>query len=278
MRCEIFKPVCALVALLVLASVAIELNHIESAQQRAQANEIEPTTDVLSTLIVNAPTSDWQRMGKDTWLLSYDGRTRSTRWTLEYLTADNTKAKVSRSGEHFRQANAPKEFRASPADYARSGFDVGHQAAAANHATAPEALEETFTAANATPQTPALNRGRWRELETEIRALTSSARCVWVVTAPIWKPAGRVDGTAWLTVQMIGANDVWIPTHCGKAILIEREPEGLECRAWIVPNDDNPPPLDDCRVTTDEFERATGLDVWQSLPAAVEERLEAVAL
>lgn len=247
------------------------------------APAVAPEADVLTGLMCNAPTGDWHRMGKDTWLLSYDGRTRSTRWTLEYLTADSVKAKVARTGEHFRQANAPKEFSAAPADYARSGFDIGHQAAAANHATALEALEETFTTANATPQTPALNRGRWRELEIQIRALTGSSRCVWVVTAPIWKPAGRVDGTAWVTIQMIGANDVWVPTHCGKAILIEREGplhghKPIECRAWIVPNVDDPPPLDDCRVTTDEFERATGLDVWQSLPHELEERLEAAAL
>lgn len=69
------------------------------------------------------------------------------------------------------------------ADYVRSGYDRGHMAPAADFNWSTNALRETYLFSNICPQTPTLNRGRWREIEAELRALAASGT-VRIVTAP----------------------------------------------------------------------------------------------
>jgi len=244
----------------------------------------------MSALEAWAPTRDFRRCGD--FLLSYDGRTRCARWTLERLTPASLAGRpVDRTGLRFLvDRNVPPEFAAKPADYQGTGFDLGHCAAAANHAGSLDQLRKTFTPANAAPQAAAFNRGPWRALESYLRGVAERTRGVWIVTAPLWLPAGhhqvcvRQEGeqcvdtrrVSFLRFEAIGENIVWIPTHWGKAALIEHSDGRLEARAWLLANVSgaDQPAFEDHEVPVDRFEAAAGLDVFSPLPDDQEAALE----
>lgn len=102
-------------------------------------------------------------------------------------------------GEVVVTNRAAIPFRADPrvaasdvgADYLRSGFDRGHMAPAADFNFDRGALEETYSFTNICPQRPTLNRGRWAEIEAEVRRLAASGT-VRVLTFPEFEGTNRI--------------------------------------------------------------------------------------
>jgi DNA/RNA endonuclease G (NUC1) len=76
-----------------------------------------------------------------------------------------------RAGFTFK--NDLKIVTATTADYTRSGYDKGHMANSEDFASNCELDELTFRYYNCAPQTPELNRGPWRILESKIRDLSA---------------------------------------------------------------------------------------------------------
>lgn len=72
-----------------------------------------------------------------------------------------------RSADHFITGNLPHS--ATAKDYARNGYDEGHLANSKDFAYDCPSQELTFRFYNCVPQTPKLNRGIWKELETLVR-------------------------------------------------------------------------------------------------------------
>lgn len=70
----------------------------------------------------------------------------------------------TRSGIAWRKTVGRKVFH-----YPGSGYDKGHLAAAQDFAYDCDALRRTFDYINALPQRPALNRGEWKRIETQVR-------------------------------------------------------------------------------------------------------------
>lgn len=217
------------------------------------------------------PDQEWASRGG--YLVSYDGRTRCPRWVLEKLDADQLAVRVIRDGQDFRADQAvPAEVRVGPADYRGSGFDIGHLAPAAVHRTSQQDLESTFLFSNAVPQPRSVNAGVWLALENEV-ASQAKASSVWVITAPLW----FAEDNGELRVRTIGRRTVWVPTHVGKAVLVEERQRVDRLRAWVIPNN-----VEACRgkrfhdfqVRVDEFEIRSGLNVFSALPDELEEQLE----
>lgn len=78
-------------------------------------------------------------------------------------------------------------------DYARSGYDRGHLAPAADFNWNRQALAETYLFSNICPMHPNLNRGRWSENEAEVRRLaTSTTSTVHVLIIPIFNQTNRI--------------------------------------------------------------------------------------
>jgi len=215
-------------------------------------------------------TPDGSGVLREKYLLGYDGRTRSARWVLERLDSVSLGKKVDRDTERFAADSlAGEEFRATATDYRGSGFDIGHLAPADTHRLSQSDLDSTFLYSNATPQLPEFNRGLWKSLESKVREAGETSP-VWVITAPMWIPT---EGK--LAVGTIGPHGVWVPTHCGKAVLIERGKE-VELKAWIMPNRDlKGRKLEEFEVSIDAFETAAGFDCWAGLPDETEKKLEA---
>lgn len=227
-----------------------------------------------------APTCDY--LSRSNYLVSFDGSRRVPRWTLEKLTRESLAGDASRDQQTFyRDPETPDEFAPEPRDYAGSMFDRGHLAAAANHRASEEAMSATFTLANIMPQNPNLNRRAWAALEQHVRELATAegVRCCWVVTAPAWLADDpqfvRGAYVSFLQIRTIGKHGVWVPTHCAKALLIEREDGTYQMRSWLMRNGETVDPrLEKHEVTANAIERACGINLWSDLPDELEERME----
>ncbi len=160
-------------------------------------------------------------------------------------------------------ASAPK-----PGDYTKSGYDRGHMVP--NYAIitryGEEARRKTFMMSNIAPQTPALNRGVWREVEHRIADLwTARFGEIWVIVGCIPDSCGeKVSGT-----------DIDVPSAYYQVMIAQ---EGMNVRALAVLFDrDVPWRAWAARniVSIDELEKLTGLDFNPELPAFIQDPLEA---
>ena len=155
-----------------------------------------------------------------------------------------------------------------PADYSKSGYDRGHMVP--NYAIITRYGEDerrkTFMMSNIAPQSPALNRGVWREVEHRIADLwTQRYGEIWVVVGCIPSQSGEtVSGTG-----------IDVPSAYYQVIIAQ---EGLNVRAlallfgqdvkwreWAARN----------IISIDELEKLTGLDFNPDLPAFIQDPIEA---
>ncbi len=146
--------------------------------------------------------------------LAYDPRTRNPIYTYEKLSSSSLVGRVSRDNCQFKEDNRiPEIFRSTLKDYQSSGYDRGHLAPAANHKGSYDAMADTFFMSNMSPQDPKFNRGYWANLEKYVRDLTKECRTLEVFTGPLYLPVEEADGKRYVKYQVIGKNDVAVPTH-----------------------------------------------------------------
>ena len=155
-----------------------------------------------------------------------------------------------------------------PGDYTKSGYDRGHMVP--NYAMitryGEEARRKTFKMSNIAPQTPALNRGVWREVEHRIADLwTARYGEIWVIVGCISDAVG----------ETISGTGIDVPSAYYQIIIAQ---EGMNVRAlamifdrdvawreWAARN----------IISIDELEKLTGLDFNPELPAFIQDPLEA---
>lgn len=213
------------------------------------------------------PTKEYEtRIG---YWFQFNEVTKLPRWTAEHYTKDTLQQNVNRDSNPFRGDPAvPLAFRVTPADYKGTGYDMGHMAAANAHRSSAEALRETFLMTNMCPQEPKCNRGWWKssEAETQKDGIDSDE---WVISLPVFLDR---SGKATVKVSKTIGNKVAVPTHFAKSTLVKRSGK-LTLKSWLGPNaavED----LNTIRVSVDEIEAATGINLWQGIPN--EDSLESV--
>lgn len=160
-------------------------------------------------------------------------------------------------------------FRSKNSDYKYSGFDRGHLAAAGNHKLSQDICNETFLLSNMAPQVGlGFNRDKWEHLERYARSLTKIYRNVYVCTGPLYLPKKDVDGKMYVKYQVIGENNVAVPTHFFKIIVGEFETtKDLEMEAYVLPNEAIPDhvAIHSFQMPPDAIERAAGLLFFDKL-------------
>ena len=211
-----------------------------------QEKVIKKRVEVLSN-----PTLDYGNF-----TLTYDSKNRVPLWTHEHLTSKSIERKASRNQLYFSQdAQIYPLHRSSLKDYQKSGFDRGHMAPAANHQSSIEALKNTFYLTNICPQNASLNRGLWASLERSVRGYVTEEKEVDVITGPLFLPSQ--DGNKrYIYYQLIGENDVAVPTHFFKLIVKDRE-----TLAYIIPNQNisDKTPIENYRTSVEVLEKVSGL-------------------
>ncbi|XP_020369310.1 nuclease EXOG, mitochondrial [Rhincodon typus] len=171
---------------------------------------------------------------------SYDQAKRTPRWVLEHITKGKLQGEADRKHCKFKpDPNIPPLFSATNEDYIRSGWSRGHMAPAGDNKFSAQAMAETFYLSNIVPQNFENNAGFWNRLEMYCRELTQRYENVWVISGPLTLPLTRADGKKTVTYQVIGKNEVAVPTHLYKIILVQKgkaPSELLALGAFVVPN------------------------------------------
>ncbi|XP_049618709.1 endonuclease G, mitochondrial isoform X2 [Syngnathus scovelli] len=155
---------------------------------------------------------------RESYVSSYDPRTRTPAWVIERLSGDTLGGAADRACCDFKEDDSVHFYhRATNADYKGSGLDRGHMAAAANHKWSQKAMDDTFYLSNVAPQNPHLNQNAWNNLEKLCRSLTKRYANVYVCTGPLYLPRQEADGKLYVRYQVVGRNHVAVPTHFFKA-------------------------------------------------------------
>jgi endonuclease G, mitochondrial len=122
--------------------------------------------------------------------------------------------------EHAVGCNGREGFEPDPVvkgipngkDYAKSGYDIGHLANAADLAWSEQTKDEAGLFTNATPQAPGFNRGIWKKLEDGTRGWALSRKNpLLIYVVPIYDR--KKD-------EMIGDNLVTVP-HSHAKVLVD---------------------------------------------------------
>jgi endonuclease G len=104
--------------------------------------------------------------------------------------------KINANSNFREDTRLDKTTRAKNSDYYLSGYDRGHLVPAEN-STSITALRESYLLSNATPQVPNLNRGRWAQLERNVRLL---------------KPKYIITGALYTDNKTIGTSKIMVPS------------------------------------------------------------------
>jgi endonuclease G len=154
----------------------------------------------------------------------HSGVSRTPLWVAEKLTRESLirARNVKREDTFHPEETLPPEDRAELADYARSGYDRGHMAPAADMPTI-SAQHESFSLANIVPQQPQNNQILWSAIEGATRHMTNQRGELYVMTGPIFEG----DKVERLNRRVL------VPTHIYKAVYDAEKKEGA---AWITPN------------------------------------------
>jgi len=173
----------------------------------------------LPTLSISAKTTPLFHPG---YAALHDDELLVARWVAYKLTGPHTLGCLKRTNNFHVEESLPKEHRATPADYRRSGYDKGHQAPAQDFAWNADLLSDSFSMVNMAPQLPSLNRQGWERLEEMVRAWALDRGAVIVYVGPIILKSGPT----------IGPNHVTIPIAFWKVVV---DPQRQEAIAFRMP-------------------------------------------
>ncbi|KAK5235288.1 nuclease [Exophiala xenobiotica] len=217
-------------------------------------------------------------------LSAFNRFTRNPHWVAEHFTAQSLLLNNGsrRNSVFYEDQSVPPMFRAKLADYARSGYDRGHQVPAADAKWSQQAMDSTFVLSNMCPQVgEGFNRDYWAHFEEFCRDLTKKYPSVRVVTGPLYLPKrDEKDGKWRVSYEVIGnPPNVAVPTHFYKIIFGEEavnSPNGnVALGAFVLPNAEipNSKRLRDFEVPLEAVERASGLMFAEKLPTSRKKQL-----
>ncbi|MEN9971863.1 MAG: hypothetical protein RIS20_210 [Bacteroidota bacterium] len=192
----------------------------------------------------------------------YDETHEQAKWIAYCLTKSEASGIIERS-DHFEEDPIVSSGTATDADYAKSGYDRGHLAPAADMRWSTKTMEESFYYSNMSPQLPAFNRGIWKKLEEKVRDWAVELDSLLIVTGPILTP----------NLPTIGANKVSIPAYYFKAI-VDFKGSKSKGIAFVLPNQGSKLPLMEFAISINELEKLTNIDFFYQIEDKLENTLE----
>lgn len=196
--------------------------------------------------------------------LIFNTATKTPLWVAEHLREDGVYGAGVRAANFKPDPEIPFEYQAKKTDYARSGYDQGHMAPAADFSQNQQLMDESFLFSNVVPQNADNNRHIWASLEKKVRSWLGKRGELYVVTGPVFKN-GRVS-------QTLGSSQVAIPDAIFKVVF---DPKTQNTIAFMVPNISlSEKDLPDYIVSVRDVEVATGLNFHSNLPKDVQEKIE----
>ena len=209
--------------------------------------------------------SDIRVLDRGEFKIGWSDRLRHPVWCAYHVVREARHANTERPGftkDKFVSL-AP-----SPDDYTKSGYDRGHMVP--NYAIVTrygeEAQKLTFRMSNIAPQSPALNRTVWRDVEHRIADLwTARYGEIWVVVGCIPSQNGETLSGTGIDVPEAYYQVIVAQEDMDVRALAVLFDQSVAWNAWAARH----------IVTIDELEKRTGLDFNPELPSFIQEPLEA---
>lgn len=195
--------------------------------------------------------------------LCYREKYEQAEWVCYTLDAQKVQKNVERK-DNFRPDSLVLTGSAELSDYKKSGYDRGHLCPSADLTYSQETMDESFVLSNMSPQVAKLNRGMWKDLEHELRTLTSHFDILYIVTGPILEKSDY---------SSIGKNQVAVPEYYYKAILAIKN-DKYYMIGFVLPNSECKGTIWDYATNVEEIEKRTNLDFFSLLPDEQEHNLE----
>jgi endonuclease G len=185
--------------------------------------------------------------------------------------------KYDRLPKFLPDPDLPSPLQITHVHYTGTGYDRGHLAPNASmQGRHEQCARESFYMSNIAPQTAALNRKIWKNLEEKERAWAKEFGELWVLTGPVFEdPAGikRMRPKKQNLTETIA-----IPTHFFK-IFLRKEGAKHHALAFVIPNqkahfeDDRDFEL--WQVAVDDVQELTSLDFFRNMEDVEEHQMEA---
>ena len=247
----------------------VEYDHVRFPQNTLLLRSFrkERNYNSMNTLKYGLPHGGIPIVLNPDYLLQYDQSKRVPLWVGEHIKPEHLDGSATRAKCRFTaDERLSEKFRSQNEDFRQSGFSRGHMAAAGNYKHSSESMSDTFFLTNILPQDYKNNSGYWNRMEMHVRDLVRKYGPATVYSGPVFSPAQEPDGKRYVKYQVIGENDVAVPTHLFKVILIKRENDFPMMGAFIVPNQKiKTQPLENFQVTLKTLELRTGLHFFDKL-------------
>lgn len=222
-------------------------------------------------------------MVKPQYTLSYNRSKGTANWVSWHL-SNGWLGDAERQDDFRADASLPTGwYQVNEYSFSGSGFDRGHLCPSADRTTSVEDNSGTFFMTNMMPQAPANNQGLWANLESYCRTLVSQGNELYIVAGPRGQGGQGSNGG---TTQKLDNNRVVVPSNTWKAIVVlpvgntdlSRITNQTRVIAIDVPNSqsvsgDN---WGDYRISVDALEDLTGFDLFDLVPANIQNDIESV--
>lgn len=186
--------------------------------------------------------------------VNYNYETKVAYFVVERIKASDLVKSSERKDDFRVDPMVAVDKQSSLEDYAKSGYDRGHIAPAADFSHSAEEISESFYLTNMMPQVPNNNRGIWKKTETMAREFAEKYGEVYVVSGTIYEGKKVVMGKG-----------VLVPSHIYKIII---DPKKQRAMAFLFPNTNlKVSDLPNYVVTVADIEKRAGVNISPKLPA-----------
>ncbi len=158
----------------------------------------QPLTQCHNVLLLGIPKTKMPGLGlcRFSWASLNDTQAKIPVWTAHVLTPERAVGCLARPDNFDPDLSIPQRNRAQPRDYARSGYDLGHMVPNGDMSWDAYSQYESFLMSNVAPQLPSFNRGIWKQLEDQSRALSvQKSNSLLIYAGALYRHTGTQIGT-----------------------------------------------------------------------------------
>ncbi|AKD04344.1 DNA/RNA non-specific endonuclease [Pontibacter korlensis] len=228
---------------------------------------------------VNSPNNYLMR--KPQYALSYSRERATPNWVSWHLDAGD-RGSASRQDDFREDPTLPAGwYRVNENSYRGSGFDRGHNTPSADRTATVADNSATFLMTNMIPQAPQNNQQTWNNFEQYTRSFINSGYEVYLIMGNYGVGGTGSNGG---TTSTIDQGRVTVPNRVWKVAVIlpvgDNDVSRISAETRIIAIDTpNSNSINSgwgaYRVSVDEIEEATGLDLLSNLPESVQAVVEA---
>lgn len=237
-------------------------------------HQICAATGEIDPYKIGGITGDQLGVVRQSYVGSFDQKKVISTVVAQAVTATDLlqRGAIDRTDNFHGDELLPAFLAASPSDYRKTGFDMGHLSPNADAVTKAN-VEASFSLLNMAPQYPELNRFSWRYLEASVRDLivATGARAIVYTGTAFLDDNGKPLPPE--KIKTIGKKKVAVPTHSVKSVLLQFPGGKVSTMTFMIPNrKDLPTDVAGCkkliqggRISLAEFEKYVGVKPFEGL-------------